>query len=340
MLNTVIWIYPEQLFIQLKKQLKCIYVLFGNDAYILQNSQFNIIKQAKTLNFNEHINIELDIYYNWDKIFNLCKIPDLLRQKKILSLKFPQDYSVFYFNKYISLLSSLIYKDILLILCIYKPYHIKKNDFCFQSLLKIGTFITCMTPKNTRLTTWVMNQANSMHLFLERLSCQLLCYYYEDNLILLKQILQLLSLIYSDGNLSFERVKKIVTDSVYFDANHWIEAILIGNSQRANRILQQLEHIDINLEILLQKIQNEIFILIDIKHNVRSNVSLYTLCKKHKIYKKYHYLLLSQAVRRLNINQLYRSLTLLVQIELRYRKNYDCISKANFELLTTILCSH
>lgn len=334
----MIWIYPEQLLVRLRKELKSIYVLFGNDSCVLQDMQCNIIEQAKKLNFYEHINIELNVNFDWNKIFNLCRIPDLLKQRKILSLQFPQDYPAVYFNKYISLLSAFIYEDILLILYIYKPSYIKKDSFCFQFLSKIGTFIICITPKHTQLTAWIMDQARYMKFSIENLACRLLCYYYEDNLILLKQILQILSLIYSDGNLSFERVKKIVTDSACFNSNHWIEAILLGNKQRANRILQRLEYIDVNLEILLQKIQHEIFILINIKYNLKPTMSLYTLLKQYKIYEKYHCILLSKAVQRLSIHQLYKSLALLVQIELRYKKDYNCLSKSSFELLTTILC--
>lgn len=335
----MIWIYPQKLSTELKKELKSIYVLFGNDLCILKDSQYDIIKKAKKLNFYEHINILLDIRYDWEKIFNLCRMPDLFNKKKILSLTFPKEYPVFHFNKYISLLSRYLNKKILLILRIYMSNYIKMNNSCLQCFMKTGTFVICNTPKNTELTIWIINQAQYMNLSIDRLACQLLCYYYENNLILLKQTLQLLSLMYLDGNLSVKRVSKIVTDSVYFHKKNWIEAILLGNKKRANRIFQQLEHTDANLGILLQNIQYEILVLIDIKYNLEKKVSFLTLLKQHKIYEKYHCILLFKAAKRLNMYQLYQTLELLVQEELRYKKNRNFISKTNFELLTMILCS-
>lgn len=333
------WIYPEQLFIKLTTELKFIYILFGNDCCILKDCQLNIINKAKTLGFNEHINIELDLYYDWNKIFNLCRIPDLLKKQKILSLKFPQDYPIAYFNKYISLLIPFLYKEVLFILYIYASNYIKKDNICFQSFLKIGTFVICITPKNVHLTMWVINQAKHMQLSIEKSACQLLCYYYEDNLILLKQMLQLLSLIYPDGNLNFTRVKKIVTDSAHFNVNHWIEAILVKNKQRANRVLQQLEYTDTNLTILLQKIQHEIFVLINIKYSLTPKISLHTILKKYKIHDKYYFTLLLQSIEKFSVNQLYQSLALLVQMELKYKKDRHCLSKSSFELLTAMLCA-
>lgn len=334
------WIYPKQLSIKLIKELKFIYILFGNDYCILEDCQFDIIKKAKKLNFNEHISIKLDINYDWNKIFNFYKTPDLLKQRRILSLKFSQDYPITHFNKNIPLLTSLLYEEILCILYIYTSNYIKKNNTCFSSLTEIGTFVLCNTPKHTQLIAWVMNQAENMQLSIEISACQLLCYYYEDNLILLKQMLQFFSLIYSDRNLSFIRVKNIIIDSTHFSINHWIEAILMGNKQRANRILRQLEYTEIAVATLLQKIQNEIYILINIKYNLIPKISLRTLLKKYKIYDEYRCTLLTQATRRLSINQLYKSLALLVQIELQYKKNHNFISKSNFELLATMLCSN
>lgn len=334
------WIYPEQLFMKLQTKLTSVYVLFGNDAYMFKISQFNIIKTAKILNLCEHIDIELDIYYDWNKIFNLCKTPDLFKQRKILSLRFSQNYPFTSFNKNILLLLSLIHKDILLILYIYISTYITKSNVCLPALKKIGTFVICTTLKYTQLIKWVMNQAEYMQISIEKLACQLLCFYYENNLILLTQILKILSLIYPDKHLSFIHVKKIVTDSAYFNVNHWIEAILIGKKQRANRILRHLECTGINLEILLQKIQHEIFILINIKYKLTSKIFLYTLLKQYKIYDQHHQILLIKAEKRLRIHQLYRSLALLVHIELKYKTKYNDISRKNLELLTIILCSN
>lgn len=336
----IMWIYPEQLILHLKKELKFVYVLFGNDLCILQDSYINIIKVAKNLNFQEHINIELNIYYEWNKIFNLFRELDLLKRKKIILLKFPDTYPTNYFNKYILLLSSLLHDEILLILHIHTFNHIKKTNFDFHPLIKKGVFILCIQPKNEQLITWITNQAAAMQLFIEKSACKLLCYYYGDDLILLKQTLQILSLIYSDKNLSFVRVKNVITvNTTCFSVNHWIEAILIGNKKRADYILQQLKYININIEVLLQKIQHEIYILTHIKYELILKKPLFNLLKTYKIYDKHHCILLSYALRRLSIDQLYQSLALLVHMELVHKKKFSYISTFNFRLLTTILCS-
>ncbi|WP_159714229.1 DNA polymerase III subunit delta [Blochmannia endosymbiont of Camponotus nipponensis] len=335
----MIWIYPEQLSIELKKELKSFYLLLGNDSFLLENSYVNIVNIAKILNFNESVNITLDMYSDWQHIHNLFKTSNLFEKRKILLLKFSQDYPVICFNKNVSSLSSLLHEDLILILHIYESNKINKNNILLEHFNKIGTFVDCNTLTHACLITWIENQAKHMKLVIENLAIQLLCYYYEGNLVLLNQILQNLSLIYPDGNLSFIRVKKIVTDSACFNINHWIEAILIGNKQRADRISKKLEHIGVDLETLLYKIKFEVLIITNIKYNMAQGKSLPNLLKQYKIHRKYHAALLSRAVKRLSLSRLYQTIELLVQIELKYKKDYICLSRSIFELLSLILCS-
>ncbi|URJ23649.1 DNA polymerase III subunit delta [Blochmannia endosymbiont of Camponotus sp.] len=334
----MIWIYPEQLFTDLKKELRSVYVLLGNDSYFLENSCLNIVNAARMLNFNEYVQISLDVHSNWENIFNLFRVSSLFEKRKILSLKFPQDYSVAILKKNAPLLFSLLHDDLVLILYIHESNQINKNNIWLQCFNKTGMFVDCSTPAHTRLIMWIENQAKNMKLVIENLACQLLCYYYEGNLTLLNQTLQNLSFIYPDGNLNFIRVKKIVTDSAYFNMNHWIESILTGNKQRADRILKKLEYIGVDLELLLCKIRSEILMITNMKYNMVQGESLFNLLKQYKIYKKYHCMLLSRAVNRLSLHQLHQAIELLAQIELIYKKDYIVLSRSSFELLSLILC--
>ncbi|URJ32985.1 DNA polymerase III subunit delta [Candidatus Blochmannia vicinus] len=334
----MIWIYPEQLFLELKKELKSVYLLLGNDSYLLQESYLSIIKAAKILNFNTSVNLELDVYSDWKDVFNLFKTSSLFEKRKIFSLKFTQNYPVSYFKKNIPLLLSFIHDDLVLIIYIQGSNQISKSNIGLQYFNKKGIFVDCSTLTYGRMTAWIENQAQHMKLVIENLACQLLCYYYEGSLVLLHQILQNLSLIYPDGNLNFMRVKTVVTDSACFNINHWIEAILIGKKQRADRILRQLESMEVDLETLLCKIKSEVLMIINIKYGMEQRKSLFNLLKQYKVYKEYHRMLLSRAVKRLSLFKLYQSVGLLVQIELRYKKDYISLSWSSFEVLSAILC--
>lgn len=341
----MIWIDPERLSVELNKSFKFIYILFGNDLFYLQNSQLNIIRIiSSTCTCIENINIKLkNKYFNWNEIFNLCKINSLFTQYKILSLHFFENYPIDLLNENIPLLYSLINDNLILILLIHTSNQFQQQHrvwikFCNNK--QLITLVNCMIPNYIGIEKWLKNQSKHMKMTIENSACQLLFYYYEGNHALLYQTLQYLSLIYPDGNLNYLRVKNIITDSAFFNPNHWIEAILLGNKQRANRVLKKLIYINSDLYKLLRKIQHEILITFQIKHGIKQNQSLYMLFNKYKVYTKHQRIILSKAVQRLDFNQLAKSISFLTQIELKYYTNNITLVEMYFLWITEILCEN
>lgn len=334
------WLSSQQLLIELKQQLKSIYILIGNNFYLLENTQLEILKKINKLYCTEKLKIELDINFDWNKIFDFCKTTSLFSKKKILILNFPKKYPIYYFNKNMILLSSYIYTDLILIILIYAQYQSEKYVKWMQNLSNMPTvLVNCIVSEHCQLETWIRNRSQSMQLVIENLACQLLCYYYEGNHVLLQQILQFLSLVYPDGNLSFVRVKKITNDSAFFDSNHWIESILTGKKKRAYRILKQLEYRHCNWKQLLYKIQCETLIISQIKFNLIKGQSLPLLLNKYYIYTKYHRLILSKIIKKIDYNQLNTIISLLVDIELKYYQNSMQLTRFHFEILTELFCN-
>lgn len=337
----MIWIYPEKLSIELKKSIKTIYVLFGNHLCSLQNSQKNIIDITRD-SFNiKNFNFRLHNHFDWNKIFNLCKIIPLFEQRYILSLHTCLNYPTILLNKNIPLLRALMHNQIIIILIIHTSTQLQQHKTWTQFLNNDSTvFINCITKNYTSLINWIQNQAKNMHINIDNSSCQLLCYYYEDNNVLLNQTLQYLSLVYPNEYVNYLQIKKTINDSALFASNHWIEAVLLGNKNRANRILKKITYKNNNLFKLLHHIQYEILIIIQIKYSLEKQEPLYTLFNKHKIYIHHRRLILLKATHRLHLKQLTQAISLLIQMELIYYQNNKNLSEFNFELLTEILCNN
>lgn len=333
------WIHPKELLLTTKSQIKSIYILFGNDLCMLQDTQLHILKKICILYSVEKLQLELDINSNWNKIFHFCRTQSLFSKKKILLLNFPKDYPINDISKNIPILASFINADLILNLAIYTTNQPSQHTKWIKFLNNTAIFINCITPEHSQLETWIQNQSKYMKLNIENLACQLLCYYYEGNQILLKQILQYLSLIYPDGNLDFLRIKNIINDSAFFDYNHWIESLLQGKKKRANRVLKKLEHINFNWKILLYKIQIEILIIIQMKYSLMQKQSVSLLLKKYQVYTQYRRLILFKATQRFTVQQLQLVLSLLVNMEIKYHQQCIYLTRFHFEMITEILCN-
>lgn len=79
----------------------------------------------------------------------------------------------------------------------------------------------CQTPNAEQLPRWVTNRAKSLGLSIDQEAVQMLCYSYENNLLALKQTLQLLDLLYPDRKLTFARVNSVVEQSSVFTPFQW-----------------------------------------------------------------------------------------------------------------------
>lgn len=337
----MIWILPEQLSIELKKNIKTIYVLFGNDLFLLKNSQKNIITTTKDSFNTKNFNFKLNNYFDWNKIFHLCKTIPLFKQRDILSLHTCLNYPIVLLNKNIPLLYSLVPNHLIIILFIHTSEPLKQHKKWIKFLNNDSTvFVNCTTTNYIELINQIQNQAKSMNINIDNSSCQLLCYYHEGNNTALHHTLQYLSLVYPNEHVDYSKIKKTIKDLALFDSNQWIEAVLLGNKNRANRILKKIIHINNNLFKLLHQIQYEILILIQIKCSFLKKEPLYTLFNKHKIYMQHRRLILSKAMQRLHLNQLNQAISLLIQMEFTYYQNNTNLSKFNFELLTEILCNN
>ena len=114
-----------------------------------------------------------------------------------------------------------------------------------------AVIVNCQTPNSEQLSRWVKHRTKNMGLSADEEAVQLLCYSYENNLLALKQALQLLDLLYPDHKLTYNRVKSVVEQSSVFTPSQWIDALLSGKANRSKRILRGLQAEDVQPVIFI-----------------------------------------------------------------------------------------
>ena len=220
---------------------------------------------------------------------------------------------------------SVLHDDILLILQIAKLAKANENQAWFVELNQYETsaiLVNCQTPTAENLPRWVKNRTKAMGLEADDEAIQQLCYSYENNLLALKQALQLLDLLYPDHKLNYNRVISVVEQSSIFTPFQWIDALLIGKANRAKRILKGLQAEDVQPVILLRTLQRELFTLLELtkpQQRIMTTEKLPTQQIKTefdrlKIWQNHRPLFLS-AIQRLTYQKLYEIIQELANIE-------------------------
>lgn len=317
-------IFPEQLNHHLIQGLARVYLLQGQDPLLLSETEDTICQVANQQGFDEKNTIQVDNQTDWVQLIESCQSMGLFFSKQILILNLPENFTAL-LQKNLQELISVLHKDILLILQVAKLTKAIEKQTWFITLNQYepnAILINCQTPTVENLPRWVKNRTKAMGLEANDEAIQQLCYSYENNLLALKQALQLLDLLYPDHKLTYNRVISVVEQSSIFTPFQWIDALLMGKANRAKRILKGLQAEDVQPIILLRTLQRELFTLLELtkpQQRIMTTEKLPTQQIKTefdrlKIWQNRRPLFLS-AIQRLTYQKLYEIIQELANIE-------------------------
>lgn len=333
----MIRLYPEQLRAQLNEGLRAAYLLTGNDPLLLQESQDAIRQAAQQHGFEEHHTAQVDTSTDWQMLFSLCQELSLFSRRQTLLLLLPENGPNAAMNNQLETLVNLLHSDILLLVRGNKLTKAQENAAWLAQITERCVQVSCQTPEQNQLPRWVAQRAKQMNLTLDDAASQLLCYCYEGNLLALSQALERLSLIWPDGKLTLPRVEQAVSDAAHFSPFHWIDALLTGKSKRALHILRQLRLEASEPVILLRTLQRELLQLVQLKRQM-ATVSLRTLFDKQRVWQNRRPIL-TEALNRLTLPQLYQGVSLLARIELTLKQDYGQSVWDELEEISLLICN-
>ena len=326
-------IFPEQLAVSLKNNLSGIYYLLGQDPLLLSESRDLIIQTAVAQGFDEKFEVQADNSTDWNDLFERCQSIGLFFNKQILILNLPENPTALLHNN-LSELISLLNADVLLILQLPKLTKPMEKQEWFKRAEQYEPHIplvNCQTPNAEQLPRWVLNRAKTMGLNIEQEAVQLLCYSYENNLLALKQSLQLFALLYPDNKLTFVRVKSVVEQASVFTPFQWIDALLEGKESRARRILQGLQAEEVQPVILLRTLQRELLVLLELSKPQQRLTDLDQALPLSQLREGFDRLkvwqnrrpFFTQAFQRLTYRKLYLILQQLAQLERAVKQDFS-----------------
>lgn len=317
-------IFPEQLNQHLSQRLAKVYFLVGQDPLLLSESEDAIYKTANQQGFDEKNSIQIDSQTDWAQLIESCQSMGLFFNKQVMVLNLPENFTAL-LQKNLQEFISVLHDDILLILQIAKLAKANENQAWFVELNQYESsaiLVNCQTPTAENLPRWVKNRTKAMGLEADDEAIQQLCYSYENNLLALKQALQLLDLLYPDHKLNYNRIISVVEQSSIFTPFQWIDVLLMGKANRAKRILKGLQAEDVQPVILLRTLQRELFTLLELtkpQQRIMTTEKLpiqqiKTEFDRLKIWQNRRPLFLS-AIQRLTYQKLYEVIQELANIE-------------------------
>ncbi|QJC29595.1 DNA polymerase III subunit delta [Enterobacteriaceae endosymbiont of Plateumaris pusilla] len=304
--------------INIYKNIYNCYIIIGNEPLFIKKTIINLRNQVKILNFIEYNSIIIDNKIEWNLIFRKFLEKNFFYKKKIINLIFLNKKIFVKFKEKINYLFKIINIDIILILEIHTNIAITSN-FIFKIInIKLFLLVICNKLNNIQLIHWINLKIKKLNILLDDYNCKLLCYLYEDNLTFLYQTIKDISVLYpKKNNINSKIILNITNNFLFIKCYDLIDSILLGEKQHSINIIIKMKHEEINPFLILNKITDNIFILLKLKRNINKN-NFYLLLEKFLIPKN-KYMILINLLKKITYNQLYLSIKLLLEIEINIK---------------------
>ncbi|WP_394146324.1 DNA polymerase III subunit delta [Vibrio atypicus] len=329
-------VFAERLGEQLSKQLHPTYLIFGGEPLLLQESRQAIQKAAFAQGFEERHRFAVDSSFGWNLVYDCCQAMSLFSARQIIELELPEAGVNAAIAKELLAIADLLHQDVLLVVIGTKLTKAQENAKWFKALSSKGCWVSCLTPDIQRLPQFVQARCRALNLKPDPEAVQMLAQWHEGNLFALTQSLEKLALLYPDGQLNLIRLEESLSRHNHFTAFHWVDALLAGKANRAQRIMRQLEAEGVEVVILARTIQKELSQLLAMLQMMKSS-SMNQVFESYRIWQSKRPLY-SAALGRLSVVRVSQLLQLLAKIEILTKTQYDQSSWPLLHQLSAEMC--
>ncbi|MGB0893285.1 MAG: DNA polymerase III subunit delta [Parashewanella sp.] len=311
-------VYPDQL-PQHLSPLKQVYLLFGDDPWLLDNCKQQILHAAKQQQFDERVQLQQDNHFSWNELVSEWQAMSLFASKRIIELTLPTGKPGADGSKIFNQLMAQPNPDVLFIIQGPKITAEQTNSKWFKSLDSQGIYLPCTTPEATQFQRWLDNRIRFFNLHLHADARALLVTLYEGNLLAADQALQLLQLLAPDRSINAEELSHYFEDQSRFNVFQLSDALLSNRKSKSQHMLAQLKAEDTAMPIILWALFKELNILLVLKLAQQQRQNLAPLWKKHRIWDK-RKPLYQDALNRLSLSNIEHMQAMASQIELNLKQ--------------------
>lgn len=317
------------------------YLIIGNDPYLQHYAKTQLKTSFKQLGFNEQLPFNIDNQTDWSTIFDSCQEMNLFSDNTLIFLDFGENSINANVTTKLNTLSEMLTAEIVLIISLNKITKTNENAQWYKTLSDKLVVVSCNTPDEVQLPKWLSNHLQQKQMQIEPEAIELLCYYYEGNLLALTQIVEQLKLLFPNQTITYDQVESNINDSAIFTPYHWIDAMVSHKTKRATHIMQQLKMNEFEPLILLRVIQRELILLINLKKGL-SNKSFKQIFDEYKIWQNKRSMYTSY-LNRFDIKDLFNTLKRLTEIEISFKNDnqlqiWDALSALTMQFMGLNRC--
>jgi len=279
-------IKPGQLTTELKKGLKPVYFITGDEPLQLGEMADEIRKAARLAGFDNREVITVDANFEWNQLAFLADSMSIFSDKKIIDLRLPSGTPGLEGAKALITYCGRLQADNLLLITAGKLASAALKTRWFEALDKQGIVIQVWPLEGQDLINWLRQRLQQRGLSADSDGLGLLASRVEGNLLAAAQEIEKLYVLYGAGNLSQQQIVDVVADNSRYDVFKLVDSVLSDREDRIVKILSGLRGEGVADLIVLWALMREARSLIKIKWAIAGGQSRDLVYKNNQIWDK------------------------------------------------------
>ena len=230
----------EQLAGHLERELRPLYVLYGDDPLLVIEAADAIRAKARQQGYTEREVLTVLPQFDWGTLLAAGGNMSLFGDKKLIDLRVPTGKVGKEGSSALQQWCQNLSMDNLLLITLPELDWREEKAAWFTALVNAGVAIKLVAPKLTELPGWIIGRLRRQQQSAELDALKFIAERVEGNLLAAHQEIQKLGLLYPAGALSLAQVREAVLNVARYDIDGLREALLSGDIARLTRTLDGL----------------------------------------------------------------------------------------------------
>lgn len=274
----------EQLPGHLERELRPLYVLYGDEPLLVLEAADVIRAKARQQGYTEREVLTVLPGFDWGLLLAAGGNLSLFGDRKLIDLRIPNGKPGREGGAALQAWCGNLSPDNLLLVTLPELDWREEKAAWFTALANAGIAVKLMAPPLAELPGWIAGRLRRQKQSAEPDGLRFIADRVEGNLLAAHQEIQKLGLLYPAGQLSAEQIREAVLNVARYDIDSLREALLVGDLARLTRTLDGLQHEGEAPPLVLWAMSEEIRALALIKGGVERGQPLDGLLKEAKVW--------------------------------------------------------
>jgi DNA polymerase-3 subunit delta len=241
-----------------------LYVLYGDAPLLLIEAADAIRGKALKSGFVEREILTCEQGFDWNELFEAASSISLFSPKKLIDFRIPSGRVGVEGGQKLQSYCERLQPDVITLITLPKLDRQSLASKWFEALEKSGVAVSADSVARGDLPQWIAGRFALQNQHVDSETLQFLADRVEGNLLAAHQEIRKLGLLFPEGMVSFDAVKKAVLDVARYDIFQLGEAMLSADMVRYARILDGLKGEGVAEPLVLWQLADEIRSLVKV----------------------------------------------------------------------------